>query len=106
MSQILRFKFWDQDATSGSLSNVMDMPSTKRRKNRPPTTGSETASCLVCEVRPWDLTESGTKSATRRQISRQQKEILTLQRAGIPTASAEALLSRMQGKVPLPAARQ
>ncbi|MGY3484429.1 hypothetical protein ACVW1C_002312 [Bradyrhizobium sp. USDA 4011] len=35
----------------------------------------------------------------RRQIGRQQKEILTLQRAGIPTTSAEALLERMQAKV-------
>jgi hypothetical protein len=34
-----------------------------------------------------------------RQISRQQKEILQLQRAGIPTTSAEALLERMQAKV-------
>ncbi|MCK1597974.1 hypothetical protein IVA96_00390 [Bradyrhizobium sp. 159] len=38
-------------------------------------------------------------SYMRRQITRQQKEILTLQRAGISTASAEALLSRMQAKV-------
>lgn len=35
----------------------------------------------------------------RAQIGRQRKEILQLQRAGIGTASAEALLSRMQGKV-------
>ncbi|MBC9980102.1 hypothetical protein [Bradyrhizobium campsiandrae] len=35
----------------------------------------------------------------RTQISRQRKEILQLQRAGIGTASAEALLSRMQAKV-------
>ena len=35
----------------------------------------------------------------RAQISRQRKEILQLQRAGIGTASAEALLSRMQAKV-------
>lgn len=35
----------------------------------------------------------------RSQISRQRKEILQLQRAGISTASAEALLSRMQTKV-------
>src|SRR5262245_35333570 len=35
----------------------------------------------------------------RTQIGRQRKEILQLQRAGIGTASAEALLSRMQAKV-------
>lgn len=35
----------------------------------------------------------------RGQIGRQRKEILQLQRAGIGTASAEALLSRMQAKV-------
>ncbi|NPU63718.1 hypothetical protein HL667_01765 [Bradyrhizobium sp. 83012] len=35
----------------------------------------------------------------RRQIGRQQKEILELQRGGVPTASAEALLERMQAKV-------
>ncbi|MGY4232949.1 hypothetical protein ACVIIW_001896 [Bradyrhizobium sp. USDA 4449] len=35
----------------------------------------------------------------RSQIGRQRKEILQLQRAGISTASAEALLSRMQAKV-------
>ncbi|WP_316186260.1 MULTISPECIES: hypothetical protein [unclassified Bradyrhizobium] len=37
----------------------------------------------------------------RRQIGRQQKEILQLQlqRAGVATASAEALLERMQAKV-------
>ena len=35
----------------------------------------------------------------RSQISRQRKEILQLQRAGISTASAEALLTRMQAKV-------
>ncbi|WFU76611.1 hypothetical protein [Bradyrhizobium sp. CB2312] len=35
----------------------------------------------------------------RAQISRQRKEILQLQRAGIGTASAEALLARMQAKV-------
>ncbi|MGX4773897.1 hypothetical protein ACWAUC_29320 [Bradyrhizobium guangdongense] len=37
----------------------------------------------------------------RAQIGRQRKEILQLQRAGIGTASAEALLSRMQAKVDL-----
>lgn len=35
----------------------------------------------------------------RRQIGRQQREILTLQRAGIPTTSAEALLKGMLAKV-------
>lgn len=35
----------------------------------------------------------------RSQIGRQRKEILQLQRAGISTASAEALLGRMQAKV-------
>lgn len=35
----------------------------------------------------------------RIQIGRQRKEILQLQRAGIGTASAEALLSRMEAKV-------
>ena len=35
----------------------------------------------------------------RVQVSRQRKEILTLQRAGIPTASAEALLERMLTKI-------
>ena len=35
----------------------------------------------------------------RSQIGRQRKEILQLQRAGVGTASAEALLSRMQAKV-------
>ncbi len=35
----------------------------------------------------------------RSQISRQRKEILQLQRAGVGTASAEALLARMQDRV-------
>jgi hypothetical protein len=35
----------------------------------------------------------------RVQITRQRKEILQLQRAGIPTTSAEALLERMLSKV-------
>ncbi|MET3997586.1 hypothetical protein ABID65_009269 [Bradyrhizobium sp. S3.9.2] len=35
----------------------------------------------------------------RVQIGRQRKEILQLHQAGIGTASAEALLSRMQAKV-------
>lgn len=35
----------------------------------------------------------------RIQMGKQRKEILQLQRAGIGTASAEALLSRMEAKV-------
>jgi hypothetical protein len=35
----------------------------------------------------------------RRQILRQRREIRDLQRAGIPTKSAEELLGRMQAKV-------
>jgi hypothetical protein len=35
----------------------------------------------------------------RRQILRQRREIRDLQRAGIPTKSAEELLARMQTKV-------
>jgi hypothetical protein len=35
----------------------------------------------------------------RTQVSRQRKEILQLQRAGISTASAETLLQRMLSKV-------
>lgn len=35
----------------------------------------------------------------RVQVGRQQKEILQLQRAGISTASAEALLDRMHTKI-------
>jgi hypothetical protein len=35
----------------------------------------------------------------RTQISRQRKEILQLQRAGLGTASAETLLARMQDRV-------
>ena len=35
----------------------------------------------------------------RRQIHRQRREIRDLQRAGIPTGSAEELLARMQTKV-------
>jgi hypothetical protein len=35
----------------------------------------------------------------RRQILRQRKEIQALQRAGIPTKSAEELLARMLSKV-------
>ncbi|MGY4573441.1 hypothetical protein [Bradyrhizobium sp. USDA 3256] len=37
--------------------------------------------------------------ALRAQVSRQRKEILQLQRAGIPTSSAEALLQRMLDKI-------
>ena len=35
----------------------------------------------------------------RVQVGRQRKEILQLQRAGIPTASAEMLLQRMLDKI-------
>jgi hypothetical protein len=35
----------------------------------------------------------------RAQVGRQRREILQLQRAGIPTASAEALLQRMLDKI-------
>ena len=35
----------------------------------------------------------------RMQVGRQRKEILLLQRAGIPTTSAEALLQRMLEKI-------
>mgnify|MGYP003539714231 CR=1 FL=1 len=35
----------------------------------------------------------------RVQVSRQRKEILQLQRTGIPTNSAEALLQRMLDKI-------
>jgi len=35
----------------------------------------------------------------RGQLGRQRKEILQLQRAGISTASAELLLTRMQAKI-------
>ncbi len=35
----------------------------------------------------------------RVQVSRQRKEIVQLQRAGIPTSSAEALLQRMLDKI-------
>ena len=35
----------------------------------------------------------------RVQVGRQQREILQLQRAGIPTASAESLLDRMHIKI-------
>jgi hypothetical protein len=36
---------------------------------------------------------------TRLQVGRQRKEILQLQRAGIPTTSAEALRQRMLEKI-------
>ena len=35
----------------------------------------------------------------RAQVGRQRKEILALQRAGIPTASADALLQRMLDRI-------
>jgi hypothetical protein len=35
----------------------------------------------------------------RAQVGRQRREILALQRAGIPTTSAEALLERMLDKI-------
>jgi hypothetical protein len=35
----------------------------------------------------------------RGQVGRQRKEILTLQRAGIPTTSSEELLQRMLDKI-------
>lgn len=35
----------------------------------------------------------------RAQVGRQRKEILQLQRAGLPTASADGLLERMLAKV-------
>ena len=35
----------------------------------------------------------------RTQVGRQRREILQLQRAGIPTASAELLLGRMLSKI-------
>ncbi|NPU11362.1 hypothetical protein HL666_11345 [Bradyrhizobium sp. 83002] len=35
----------------------------------------------------------------RTQVNRQRREILQLQKAGIPTASAEALLERMLDKI-------
>jgi hypothetical protein len=35
----------------------------------------------------------------RTQVGRQRREILQLQKAGIPTVSAEALLERMLGKI-------
>jgi hypothetical protein len=38
-------------------------------------------------------------SFMRLQVSRQRKEILQLQRAGIPTTSAEGLLERMLDKI-------
>jgi hypothetical protein len=43
--------------------------------------------------------ERGQIAHMRRQILRQRREIRDLQRAGIPTTSAEELLGRMQSKV-------
>ena len=36
---------------------------------------------------------------TRLQVLRQRREIMQLQRAGLPTTSAEALLNRMLNKI-------
>jgi hypothetical protein len=44
-------------------------------------------------------TTRGEIERMRAQVARQRKEILQLQRAGIPTASAEALLQRMLDKI-------
>jgi hypothetical protein len=41
----------------------------------------------------------GAIERIRVQVGRQRKEILQLQQAGIPTASAEALLERMLTKI-------
>ena len=47
-----------------------------------------------------DLEEARSEIERMRvQVGRQRKEILQLQRAGIPTASAELLLGRMQVKI-------
>jgi hypothetical protein len=47
-----------------------------------------------------DLDFTGAEIERMRvQVGRQRKEILQLQRAGIPTVSAEALLQRMLDKV-------
>jgi hypothetical protein len=42
----------------------------------------------------------------RTQVGRQRKEILQLQRAGIPTTSAEALLQRMLDRIDSLCARE
>jgi hypothetical protein len=44
-------------------------------------------------------TVRGEIERMRAQVSRQRKEILQLQRAGIPTASADALLQRMLDRI-------
>ena len=44
-------------------------------------------------------TVRGEIERMRAQVGRQRKEILQLQRAGIPTASAEALLQRMLDRI-------
>jgi hypothetical protein len=41
----------------------------------------------------------GEIQRTRLQVLRQRREIMQLQRAGIPTTSAEALLDRMLNKI-------
>ena len=43
--------------------------------------------------------ESAAIGHMRVQLGRQRKEILQLQRAGIPTAAAELLLQRMLAKI-------
>jgi len=49
---------------------------------------------------PWDSIISAPKSRSCACKSvRQRKEILLLQRAGIPTTSAEALLQRILDKI-------
>jgi hypothetical protein len=44
-------------------------------------------------------TVRGEIERMRAQVGRQRKEILLLQRAGIPTASAEVLLQRMLDRI-------
>ena len=41
----------------------------------------------------------GEIQRTRLQVLRQRKEVMQLQRAGLPTTSAEALLERMLNKI-------
>ena len=41
----------------------------------------------------------GEIQRTRLQVLRQRKEVMQLQRAGLPTTSAEALLDRMLNKI-------
>src|SRR5229473_1996419 len=53
-------------------------------------------------LRRWSMQITYTREEIerrRRQILRQRREIRDLQRAGIPTKSAEELLTRMQSKV-------